>query len=161
MSAPTNPVRSPPRFVPTLTTVVELPAVAPAVLEPALHAHAAEAAPAAPRPEAALIEDLDFGPLRAAPPPAGGMVAVALSDEEALRLEEDLLHRVLQRVDLSLESRLTDTVSAAVQAQLDAMLPRLRGQIEEVLRAVVIEALAQELSETPGSAAPSGHLGMG
>jgi hypothetical protein len=143
--------RTPPRFVPTLTTVVEIPE-APPELPTAAPPSPAEA------PELStfgnMIEDLSFMPLAPAPAAAqafAGAPAVQLPEEEAFRLEEELLHRVLQRVDLSLEERLTDTVSAAVQRQLDDMLPRLRREIEGVLRAVVVEALAQELSETPGS----------
>ncbi|MDM0045558.1 hypothetical protein QTH91_13780 [Variovorax dokdonensis] len=169
MSAPNNPGRTPPRFVPTLTTVVELPEVAevrPPVAPPPAPAETPAQPPqvATPQAGAPLLDDFDFSVAPAVAPgtPApGSMVAVPVTEEEALRLEEHLLHRVLQRVDLSLEARLTDTVSAAVQTQLDAMLPRLRSQIEDVLRAVVIEALAQELSETPGSAGPSGPAGLG
>lgn len=81
--------------------------------------------------------------------------ALAINEEDAFRLEEELLHRVLQRVDLSLEERLTEVVSAAVQQQLDAMVPRLREQVETALRELVSEAMVHELSETPGSAAHS------
>ena len=130
-------LRTPPRFVPTLTTVLDLPA------EPV---GAAEAAT----------------PVSAPPPALDPAEAVALppaeqrSEAEIVRLEEQLLHRVLQRVDLSLEERLSDTVSAAVQQQLDAMVPRLREEIEAVLRALVIEAMAAELSENTGSTPASG-----
>ncbi|VTU20352.1 hypothetical protein SRS16CHR_02625 [Variovorax sp. SRS16] len=125
--------RTPPRFVPTLTTVLELPP---------------EAAPVA---EATLPADV--------PPPAVSEPsrAIALdpqaqrSEAEIFRLEEQLLHRVLQRVDLSLEEHLSDAVSAAVQQQLDALIPRLRNEIETVLRALVSEALAHELSDNTGS----------
>jgi len=82
--------------------------------------------------------------------------AAQLSQAEIVSLEEQLRHRVLQRVDLSLEERLSDTVSAAVQHQLDAMVPRLRNEIEAVLRALVIEAMAAELSENTGSTPASG-----
>ena len=142
--------RTPPRFVPTLTTVVEVQPEPPAAAPPA----AAPAAAAPPSGHAGnMIEDLHFKPL-ARPPLAAGSAAVQISEEDAFRLEEELLHRVLQRVDLSLEERLTDTVSTAVQRQLDAMMPLLRSEIETVLRTLVVEALAQELSETPGSAPP-------
>jgi len=126
-------LRTPPRFVPTLTTVLEIPAE-PVAAEP-------EAAPALPDDPASTM---------ALPP------AVQLSQAEIVSLEEQLLHRVLQRVDLSLEERLSDTVSAAVQDQLDAMVPRLRNEIEAVLRALVIEAMAAELSENTGSTPASG-----
>ncbi len=114
--------RTPPRFVPTLTAVVQEPQVA--ALDESL-------------PTAAQV--------------ALSQLSEANGDAEALRLEEQLLHRVLQRVDASLEERLTDAVSGAVQQQLDSMLPRLRTEIEQVLRALVVEALALELTEIHGS----------
>ena len=124
--------RTPPRFVPTLTTVLEVPAESP---------------PASPlTPEPALAAD----PSKAV---ALGPQAL-LSEADAFRVEEQLLHRVLQRVDLSLEERLSDTVSAAVQQQLDSMIPRLRDEIETVLRELVSEALARELSDNTGSTPP-------
>lgn len=127
-------LRIPPRFVPTLTTVLEVSQ------EPA---QALASEPVAPPPEPAENT-------MALPP------AEQLSQAEIVSLEEQLLHRVLQRVDLSLEERLSDAVSAAVQAQLDAMVPRLRDEIEGVLRALVIEAMAAELSENTGSSPASG-----
>lgn len=78
-----------------------------------------------------------------------------IDEADAFRLEEELLHRVLQRVDLSLEDRLTEVVSTAVQQQLDAMVPRLRQEVEVALRELVVQAMAHELSETPGSATHS------
>ncbi|CAN7407120.1 hypothetical protein [Variovorax paradoxus] len=130
-------LRTPPRFVPTLTTVLDLPA------EP-LAAEAATPASAPPPPAVDPAEAVALPP------------AEQRSEAEIVRLEEQLLHRVLQRVDLSLEERLSDTVSAAVQQQLDAMVPRLREEIEAVLRALVIEAMAAELSENTGSTPASG-----
>jgi hypothetical protein len=126
-------LRTPPRFVPTLTTVLDIPAE-PASAEPA--------DATAPQPDAASAVAL---------PPAA-----QLTQAEIVSLEEQLLHRVLQRVDLSLEERLSDAVSAAVQQQLDDMVPRLRGEIEAVLRALVIESMAAELSENTGSTPASG-----
>jgi len=137
--------RTPPRFVPTLTTVVEISEAPPDM---------SQGSPP-PLPTAGnMIEDLGFMSSASAAQPAVTTPAIRIAEEDAFRLEEELLHRVLQRVDFSLEERLTDTVSAAVQRQLDAMLPRLRSEIEGVLRALVVEALAQELSETPGSVPP-------
>jgi len=126
-------LRTPPRFVPTLTTVLEIPAE-----------------PASREPQAVPATQPDPASTMALPP------AAQLSQAEIVSLEEQLLHRVLQRVDLSLEERLSDTVSAAVQHQLDAMVPRLRNEIEAVLRALVIEAMAAELSENTGSTPASG-----
>lgn len=130
-------LRTPPRFVPTLTTVLEIPAEPAGLANPE-----SQAVPAAHPPDPASTMAL---------PPAA-----QLSQAEIVSLEEQLLHRVLQRVDLSLEERLSDTVSAAIQHQLDAMVPRLRNEIEAVLRALVIEAMAAELSENTGSTPASG-----
>ncbi|MDL9998026.1 hypothetical protein QTI24_05385 [Variovorax sp. J22P240] len=135
--------RTPPRFVPTLTTVLELPPEAGRVAE--------EATPEEP-PEPAVIE----------PSQAVALTPQAqLSEAEAFRLEEQLLHRVLQRVDLSLEERVSDAVSAAVQQHLDRMIPGLRAEIEAVLRALVSEALARELSENTGSTPAFGPQSLG
>jgi hypothetical protein len=127
--------RTPPRFVPTLTTVLELPPEPAPGAEPMPEPRPEPVAPAVPEPSQAVALD----------PQA------LLSEADAFRLEEQLLHRVLQRIDLSLEERLSDAVSAAVQQQLDAMVPRLRGEIETVLRTLVSDALAQELSDNTGS----------
>lgn len=121
--------RTPPRFVPTLTTVLE-EAAAPVPEAPA---------PAAPDPAQAVALD----------------ARAQLSEEQIFGLEEQLLHRVLQRVDLSLEERVSDAVSAAVQLHLDAMIPGLRKEIEEVLRALVSEALALELSDNKFGSVPT------
>lgn len=226
-----GPVRTPPRFVPTLTAVVDLqeeatvagpvpvsPPALEAAVEPALNAAGTtspEAAPStqAPRvevpvawegvstapsfneppsagrveppllteafaPEPAFVPPLgaapddarvepafEPAPQQAAPaesapspdprPAAEPFRALPIDEADAFRLEEELLHRVLQRVDLSLEDRLTEVVSVAVQQQLDAMVPRLRQQVEDALRQLVVEAMAHELSETPVSEAGS------
>lgn len=123
--------RMPPRFVPTLTVVIE------------------------PGPDA--VADSQTVASQSTAPGGDSARAVALapvqsSDTEMAGLEAHLVDRVLQRIDLSLEERLSDAVSAAVQVQLDAMLPVLRAEIEVVLRAVVAESVAAELSEHQGSA---------
>ena len=134
--------RTPPRFVPTLTTVLEL---APQ--------EAAEPPPVSPAPAAPTVSE---------PSQAVALGPEATQSEAfAFRLEEQLLHRVLQRVDLSLEERVGDAVSVAVQQHLDAMIPALRDEIEAVLRALVSEALARELSENPGSTPAFGPRTLG
>ena len=139
--------RTPPRFVPTLTTVVEpSPLLPPAqVVAPVAKPEVTAAAEPAPVTESQLA-------FRSPAEERAALMPTAMvSEDEAFRFEEGLLHRVLQRIDLSLEARLTDAVSAAVQQQLDAMLPRLRAEIESVLRELVVEALARELAENTGS----------
>lgn len=144
--------RTPPRFVPTLTTVLEMPSEASAAAPSSVDAGAPPLVPSfASAPVQAPIDLVDAVALHP---------REQLSDEAAFRLEDQLLHRVLQRIDLSLEERLSDAVSAAVQQQLDAMVPRLRDEIEGVLRALVIESLAQELSDNTGSVPASGAQGF-
>ena len=153
--------RTPPRFVPTLTTVIDLSEPPPELTSgPSAPVEAmpvidAESASASFEGEPFVQAAPD------APAPAARPAFAALKDADAFRIEEELLHRVLQRIDLSLEERLTEAVSAAVQQQLDAMLPRLRGEIETVLRSLVVEALARELSENTGSAPGSGAPALG
>lgn len=150
--------RTPPRFVPTLTTVVDLSAPQPeSVSESSAPVEAAPASAGEPLPAAAPTASPAADALALPASPA----FVALTDADAFCIEEELLHRVLQRVDLSLEERLTEAVSAAVQQQLDAMVPRLRSEIETVLRSLVVEALARELSENTGSAPGSGVPALG
>ena len=168
-----NTPRVPPRFVPTLTTVLEplaplVPsepmtpvlvqsaaepelAVAPASSEPLPPPVVAPAAPELPDPPA--LPDLRHA--IALDP------ATRFSEMERFALEEQLMHRVMQRVDLKLEERLSDVVAAAVQSQLDLMVPRLRNEIEDVLRTLVTEALAQELQEKPGSNPPGNSNPLG
>lgn len=113
-----KPPRTPPRFVPTLTEVVPDSSAA-ASPEPAL----ASAAPAPAVAEAAVAPPLLI--------PEG--------------FEELLVHRVMQRVDVGLDQRLRDAIATVVQEQTRSVLPRLREEIESVVRQVVYEAVADEL----------------
>jgi hypothetical protein len=99
----TTPPRQPPRFVPTLTEVVQSKPV--------------PVAPATPR----------------------GFIST-----EAL--EDQIIHRVMQRIDLSLERRLHDAVAAMVLQQTQSLVPRLREEIEFVVRQSVSDAVADELA---------------
>jgi len=58
--------------------------------------------------------------------------------------EEQLIHRVMQRVDLSLERRLREAVAAAVLEQTRSLGPLLRDEIESVVRETVAQAFADE-----------------
>ncbi|MGH6625748.1 MAG: hypothetical protein ACRECD_04265 [Burkholderiaceae bacterium] len=98
--------KTPPRFVPTLTEVVQLPTQAvvdqPAVVLPS--------------------------------EPASGLV------------EEQIIRRVLQRLDVSLERRLREAVAAVVIEQTRSLGAQLREEIESALRQSVAEAVAEELA---------------
>ena len=72
-------------------------------------------------------------------------------DEDAVlaSIEERVLRRLMAQLDTTLETRLGDAVAATVEAQLDAMVPRLRRDMQAALRALVSEAVAGELAENP------------
>jgi hypothetical protein len=130
---PAAPARTPPRFVPTLTTVLD---DAPSSLD----------------------LDLSGMPRAAAPAPCAGKALDAEAprdaDDEVDALERRLLSRVMARVDPLLEQRLSDAVAATVEAQLDLMVPRLRRDMQAALRALISEALARELVENPNAHRP-------
>ena len=103
-----NSAAVPPRFVPTLTDVVQ----------PADHI----SKPSPDRP----ISDFQHN---------------------ALQLEDQIVHRVMQRVDLVLERRLREAVAQVILSQTQTLGPRLREEIELVVRESVSQAVAQELPQ--------------
>jgi hypothetical protein len=96
--------RTPPRYVPTLTEVVQ----------------------------------------PAAAPEAGAAVSLE-------QMQEQVIHRVMQRVDLSLERRLREAIATLVLEHTRNLGPLLREEIELVVRQAVTEAVAQELPARPGA----------
>jgi hypothetical protein len=86
--------RSPPRFVPTLTEVVQ------------------------------------------------GSAANAAAERVS---QDELVHRVMQRIDLTLDRRLREAIASVVLEQSRQLAPALREQIEAAVTAAVSEALADEL----------------
>lgn len=99
--------RQPPRFVPTLTEVVQA------------------------KPSAA--------------PPA-----------DSVFLEEQVIQRVLQRVDLTLERKLREAIATVVLEQTRSLGPVLREQIEGVVRQAVTQAMAEEIALHQQSTRPRG-----
>ena len=65
---------------------------------------------------------------------------------QAATLQEQIIHRVMQRVDLSLERRLRESVATLVLEQTRSLGPMLREEIEAVVRQSVSEAVAEELA---------------
>ena len=61
-------------------------------------------------------------------------------------MEEYMVHRVMQRVDVVLDQRLREAIATVVQEQTRSVLPRLREEIESVVRHAVYEAVADELA---------------
>lgn len=130
--------KTPPRFVPTLTDVVHLP---PAARLPGNGTD--------PR-SAAIVP-----PVIAAAGHSGAWEPVSASDvgseSEAARslpdgIEEYVVHRIMQRVDLVLDQRLREAIAMVVQEQTRSMVPRLREEVESVVRHAVYEAVADELA---------------
>jgi hypothetical protein len=66
-------------------------------------------------------------------------------EHNAVQLEDQIVHRVMQRVDLVLERRLREAVGQVILSHTQALGPRLREEIELVVRESVSQAVAQEL----------------
>lgn len=184
--------RVPPRFVPTLTEVVQggdqpAPQSVPALRPPA--APERLAAPVAISPPAVISSPAASSGAalaRSSVPPAvppkavqaapvavpqastlsavaalatekRGLAAAALPTAKPMPtaparkmlsedFEELLVHRVMQRVDVSLDLRLRDAIASVVLEQTRSILPRLREEVESVVRHAVYEAVADELA---------------
>ena len=59
--------------------------------------------------------------------------------------EEQLVHRIMQRVELTLEKRLREAIATTVLQQTQMLGPLLREEIELAVRESVEQALAEEL----------------
>ncbi|MEO8387917.1 hypothetical protein [Polaromonas sp.] len=86
------------------------------------------AAPAAPAPAASL--------------PVGG--GVQSSPGVSAELQEQMVQRVLQRVNLVLERRLREVVGQLILEHTQSLTPRLREEIEAVVRQSVSQAFKPE-----------------
>lgn len=150
-----QPPKGPPRFVPTLTDVVQVEAppvpasvvrpvlpAARAAAVPALHAGVARAATATSAPAPLAVVAPVIAPPVVVAPPAVTIPAPALP----AGIEEYIVHRVMQRVDVVLDQRLREAIATVVQEQTRSMVPRLREEVESVVRHAVYEAVADELS---------------
>lgn len=175
-----QPPRTPPRFVPTLTDVVQVPDAAPGQGAPAAPLRTTVAPPPAlppvaqpsitnrpPLPSAKPPAVMTPRPATAAPAPAVGAAIRSPSAAPSAMpapvaparpvptaaprrlpdgMEEYMVHRVMQRVDVVLDQRLREAIAAVVQEQTRSVLPRLREEIESVVRNAVYEAVADELA---------------
>ena len=77
---------------------------------------------------------------------------VAAQAEPARLSEDQLVHRIMQRVELSLERRLREAIATTVLQQTQLLGPLLREEIELVVRKSVEQALAEELTASQGPA---------
>lgn len=60
-------------------------------------------------------------------------------------MQEQMVHRVMQRVDVLVEQRLFEAINTVVQQYTKSLEPLLREEIEYVVRQSVSEAVAEEL----------------
>jgi Arc/MetJ family transcription regulator len=127
--------KTPPRFVPTLTDVVHVPGDG----RPPM---AAQAAPVQPQAEA---------PASQVPPPSPSLQEGVAANVLPRDFEEYVVHRVMQRVDVALDQRLREAIAQVVQEQTRFLVPRLRDEVESVVRHAVYEAVAQELADERGA----------
>ncbi|WP_238945685.1 hypothetical protein [Vandammella animalimorsus] len=78
--------------------------------------------------------------------------ADAWPDAAALRgllpgdFEEQLVHRVMQRVDAVLTDRVGEVIAAVIERQTRSLLPSIREELEFAIRKSVYEAMADELA---------------
>lgn len=63
--------------------------------------------------------------------------------------QEEMVRRVMERVDATFEQRLREALAAAVIEQTRALGPLLREQIEAVVRQAVAEAFQEEAARPP------------
>lgn len=169
---PATPPKGPPKFVPTLTDVVQVSG--DAVPGPDLGSEtpgqpAAMAPGAGPSESVELLPHTVFSavpaqqgdaPAHAAPatatamPPSAalleGPAAPTLTAADFSGIEEMVIHRIIQRVDVVLDQRLREAIATVVQEQTRSMLPRLREEVESVVRHAVYEAVADELAAPGG-----------
>ncbi|MEO7549090.1 MAG: hypothetical protein ABIT82_11740 [Ramlibacter sp.] len=60
--------------------------------------------------------------------------------------QEQLVHRIMQRIDLSLDRKLREAIATTVLEQTRLLGPLLREEIEIAVRQTVSQALAEELN---------------
>ena len=70
----------------------------------------------------------------------------AAQPESFSAMQEQIIYRVMQRVDVLIEQRLIEAVSNLLLQHTKSLEPRLREEIEFVVRQSVTEAVAEELA---------------
>lgn len=111
--------RLPPSFVPTLTEVL--------------------------RDDGSVEPLTPFAAPTAEPPANEPLAQPGVANALWLSFEDQVVQRVLQRVDLTLERRLHDALAALLESQTRSLMPRLRDEIEAVVRSAINDAVAQEM----------------
>lgn len=142
-----NTLRPPPRFVPTLTDVVRAPPVADKTIVTAPDVAASARTSALPyptpvnlAPPATLSTRLGSAIAARAVAPAKPDVVTRAPD----KLEDQLVRRVMARVEEALDQRLREATAKVVMEQTRALGPALRREIELAVRLTVAQALAAD-----------------
>lgn len=127
----THPV---PRFLPTLTDVLG-------------HTDAAVAVAVADAPAALSTTAVSLASCLQDTSKSTGLAGsgVGISAGGVEQLEAEIGHRILQRVDMLLEAALSAAIARVIDQQTRSMLPALREEIADAVRASVTHAVAQEL----------------
>jgi len=81
------------------------------------------------------------------PPVLSDRAAVASPQPEAPLDTEAIIERVMERLDLSLESHVREVVEAMVQEQFREVQARLKQKVAVAVRQAVAKAVAAELKE--------------
>ncbi|MBT9475464.1 hypothetical protein [Polaromonas sp.] len=63
--------------------------------------------------------------------------------------QEQMVMRVLQRIDMTLERRLREAVGQLILEHTETLVPHLREEIEQVVRQSVNHAFDQEVTQLP------------
>ena len=119
----------PPQRVPTLTEVVELPAVPPSE-EPLIPVGETVHSPVTEADVATLV--------------AAQSAAVPQLDEE--QLTQRVLAELQRHVDVLLEQRLRESLTPALARLTDSLVREMRVELASTLRELVARVVTQELS---------------
>jgi len=134
-----TPRHAPPNFVPTLTEVVRPdPDDIPSQVPLALHvefANLLQGWPVGPNTATSPVDETSFSGSKDLLPPA-------------------MLERILLRVELSLSSRLKETVDSVFEAQMQSFKDALRAEISATVRDAVKQAVMQETAATQSEYPP-------
>lgn len=146
-AGPFVPVAPPPWVDRSASGTTSPSAMVQSVIPDEVAAPASYREPPVPSPFSPKAEPASFGSAPDTVPPAtvtpaAGSAAPVLPHG----FEEHLVHRVMQRVDVVLDQRLREAIATVVQEQTRSMVPRLREEVESVVRHAVYEAVAEELS---------------
>lgn len=78
--------------------------------------------------------------VQTSPTPLAGGALSSLSQEQ-------LAQRVLQRVEVALDRRMREIIATVVLEQTNALMPAVRERLEQVVREMVAQALADEMQD--------------